>query len=95
MLQTFFGLIGGTLAFLGTIAPFVGIFIVYSYVKQKRAQENIVPPLDLIDAKKLDDMVSSQAQEYLRPLLSKQGYAEEEIQQILTRTSIGRPTFRR
>lgn len=95
MLGFFLALISGVLTFLASFAPFVGLAILYWFVQQRRAQANIVPPLDLIDAKKLDDMVAGQAQEYLRPLLSQQGYAEEEIQQILTRTSVGRPTFRR
>ena len=95
MLGFFLGVLGGVFTFVATISPFLGLALLYWFVQQRRAQENIVPPLDLIDAKKLDDMVSGQAQEYLRPLLSQQGYAEEEIQQILTRTSIGRPTFRR
>ncbi|MCA6536932.1 MAG: hypothetical protein IM585_22440 [Pseudanabaena sp. M135S2SP2A07QC] len=95
MLGFFLGILGGISRFIATNLPFIGLALLYLFVQQRLAQEEIVPPLDLIDAKKLDDMVAGQAQEYLRPLLSQQGYAEEEIQQILTRTSIGGPTFRR
>jgi hypothetical protein len=54
-----------------------------------------IPPLDLIDAKKLDDAVSKQVESVLKPMLEKSSYTTEQIGQILTRTSLGRTQFRR
>jgi len=71
------------------------LFLLYSYIRQMRAQALYVPPLDLVDAKKLDDMVARQVEEYLRPLLVSKGYTDKEISQILKRTSPGGGKFRR
>ncbi len=40
-------------------------------------------------------MVSKQVEEVLRPLLQSKGYKEEQVKEILTRTSLGGKTFRR
>lgn len=82
----------------GTGGLFVLIFLiggVIFFLKQRKGQELDIPPLDLLDAKKLDDMVSKQVEEVLRPMLQSKGYAEEQIQEILTRTSLGGKTFKR
>jgi hypothetical protein len=54
-----------------------------------------IPPLDLVDAKKLDDVVSKQVESVLKPMLERANYTTEQIGQILTRTSLGRIQFRR
>ena len=82
----------------GTGGLFVLIFLIGGivfFLKQRKGQELDIPPLDLLDAKKLDDMVSKQVEEVLRPMLESKGYAEEQIQEILTRTSLGGKTFKR
>jgi hypothetical protein len=58
-------------------------------------KENYIPPLDLLDAKKLDDMVSAQVSEALRPILQSEGHTEDGIKEILTRTSLGQKRFER
>lgn len=78
-----------------TIITIVVIFGVVLFLKQSKAQEYDIPPLDLVDAKKLDDMVSKQVESVLKPMLQTQNYNEEQIKQILTRTSSGNPRFRR
>jgi hypothetical protein len=75
------------LAIVATITYFVFV--------QRKAQEYDIPPLDVLDAKKLDEMVAKQVELSLLPLLRSKGYQEEQIDQILTRTSIGRKTLRR
>lgn len=85
------------LSFLGSsgvILVFIVIGIIL-YVKQRNAQQNDVPALDLVDAKKLDDMVASQVERALKPLLSKEGYSQESIEEALTRTSLGAKQFTR
>jgi hypothetical protein len=54
-----------------------------------------IPPLDLMDAKKLDDAVSKQVESVLKPMLEKNNYTNEQIGEILTRTSLGKIQFRR
>jgi hypothetical protein len=74
---------------------FVIVIVFIWFLIQRKAQENDIPPLDLIDAKKLDEMVSNQVELALKPMLQSNGYTEEQINQLLTRTSLGRPQFRR
>lgn len=78
----------------GLITPIIGIALLVFFIKQVKGQEYDIPPLDLVDAKKLDDMVASQVEEALKPILRSQGYPQEQIEQALTRTSLGR-SFRR
>lgn len=85
------GILGST-AYLVPIAAIIGVIF---FLKQRKGQELDIPPLDLLDAKKIDDMVSKQVEEVLRPMLQSKGYAEEQIQEILTRTSLGGKTFKR
>jgi hypothetical protein len=73
---------------------FAGYFIYFIW-QQRKAQEYDIPPLDVLDAKKLDEMVAKQVELSLLPLLRSKGYQEEQINQILTRTSTGRKTWRR
>jgi hypothetical protein len=80
---------------LGTLTPIVGIVLLVFFLRQSKAQEFDIPPLDLLDAKKLDEMVSTQAQAVIRPMLQSKGYTEEQMKQILTRTSVGGNAFRR
>lgn len=87
--------IGAILGALGSLALPIGIVILFLFLRQRKAQEYDIPPFDLIDAKKLDDMVSKQVEEVLKPMLESEGYPEEEIEQILTRTSLGGKKFRR
>lgn len=83
---------GGGIVVIGII---VAIIIFFFFIKQKKGQEYDIPPLDILDAKKLDEMVEKQIQIALKPLLQSKGYQEEEIEQILTRTSLGKKSFRR
>jgi len=70
---------------------FFGV-LVFFYLKQKKDDEFYLPPLDLIDAKKLDSTVASKVQSALLPLLQAEGYSEEDIEKILVRTSLlGKP----
>lgn len=85
------GIVGSTASFV-PIAAIIGVIF---FLKQRKGQELDIPPLDLLDAKKIDDMVSKQVEEVLRPMLQSKGYAEEQIQEILTRTSLGGKTFKR
>jgi hypothetical protein len=82
---------------LQSFAPaiLVCVIVFIWFLIQRKAQENDIPPLDLIDAKKLDEMVSNQVDLALKPMLQSNGYTEEQINQVLTRTSLGRPQFRR
>jgi hypothetical protein len=80
------------------LAPPVGFVLLVNYfLKKNLISGNIsIPPLDLMDAKKLDDMVSGQVEEALRPILQSNGYTEAQMEEILTRTSVsGNRTFRR
>lgn len=69
--------------------------IIFFYLRQSKGQGDTVPPLDLVDAKKLDDLVSKQTELALKPLLQSNGYSEDQIAEILTRTSATGKTFRR
>jgi hypothetical protein len=94
--MSIFNLFGGLFGSLGAFAPIVLITFLWFFVKQRKGQENDIPPLDLVDAKKLDDMVSKQVEEALRPILQSNGYTEAQMEEILTRTSAsGNRTFRR
>jgi predicted metal-dependent phosphotriesterase family hydrolase len=67
---------------------FSGIgYLIYLVIAQRKAQEYDIPPLDIIDGKKLDEMVAKQVKSSLIPLLQAQGYQEEQIKQILNRNS--------
>ncbi len=83
------------IAALGGIVPIIGIILLVFFLRQRKGQEIDIPPLDLVDAKKLDDMVSKQVEEVLKPMLQSKGYKEEQVKEILTRTSLGAKTFRR
>ncbi|MBD1803879.1 hypothetical protein H6F98_00095 [Microcoleus sp. FACHB-SPT15] len=83
------------IAALSGIVPVIGIILLVFFLRQRKGQEIDIPPLDLVDAKKLDDMVSKQVEEVLRPMLQSKGYKEEQVKEILTRTSLGGKTFRR
>lgn len=82
----------GGFVFFAIILVIVGVIF---FLRQRKAQEVDIPPLDLIDAKKLDDMVAKQVEDYLKPLLQSKGYSEEQVKEILTRTSLGGKSFRR
>jgi uncharacterized protein YneF (UPF0154 family) len=69
--------------------------IIFLILKHRQDEEKNIPPLDIVDAKKLDDMVVRQVEGTLQPILMSKGYAEEQIQEILTRTSTRAKTFRR
>ena len=62
--------------------------LIYLYFQQKKAEENTIPPLDLLDAKKLDSTVEMRVQAALKPVLAKEGYSDEDIQQIFTKTAL-------
>lgn len=81
--------------FLVTWLPLVFVIGLFFFLRQRKAQEKDIPPLDLVDAKKLDDMVSKQVEEVLKPMLQSKGYNEEQIKEILVRTSLGGKSFRR
>ncbi len=83
------------LAGLGSFVPIIAAVLLIFFLRQRKGQELDIPPLDLVDAKKLDDMVAKQVEEYLKPLLQNKGYNEEQIKEILTRTSLGGKPFRR
>jgi uncharacterized protein YneF (UPF0154 family) len=68
---------------------------IFLVLKHRHDEEKTIPPLDLVDAKKLDDMVVRQVEGTLQPILLNKGYAEAQIQEILTRTSTRGQTFRR
>lgn len=91
LFSTLSGILGSTASFV-PIAAIIGVIF---FLRQRKGQELDIPPLDLVDAKKLDDMVSKQVEEVLRPMLQSKGYAEEQIKEILTRTSLGGKTFKR
>jgi hypothetical protein len=91
MQQILYGLLG----LAGGFLPLIGFAFLFFFLKQRKGQDEDIPPLDLMDAKKLSEMVSKQVEQALRPLLSSEGYSEEQIQTILTRSSLGGATFRR
>jgi hypothetical protein len=66
--------------------------IIFFYLRQKKSEAGKIPPLDLIDAKKLDTTVASKVQAALLPLLQEEGYSDQDIEKILVRTSLlGKP----
>jgi hypothetical protein len=90
-LQAFIGwvfaswqLIGGT----------IGLWFLYQYLIQ-RGNKVDIPPLDKFDGIKLEDLVSKQVEAALLPMLRLNGYGEEEIKSILTKTSLNQQTFKR
>jgi hypothetical protein len=83
------------LALGGTFGTAIFIVITIFFLRQRKAQEFDIPPLDLIDAKKLDELVSSQVEIALKPMLKSSGYTEEQINEVLTRTSFRSPIIRR
>jgi hypothetical protein len=62
--------------------------LTYFFIKQRKAQEYDTPPLDLVDAKKLDSIVSAQVHTALAGFLKSEGYNEEQINQILVRQDL-------
>lgn len=94
-MDVLFSTLSGILGSTASLVPIAAIIGVIFFLKQRKGQELDIPPLDLLDAKKIDDMVSKQVEEVLRPMLQSKGYAEEQIQEILTRTSLGGKTFKR
>jgi len=82
-------------ALLGGFIPLIGIVALVFFLRQRKGQEEDIPPLDLVDAKKLDDMVAKQIEAALKPILRSDDYPEEQIQEILTRTSVKGRVFRR
>ena len=77
---------------MGAVPLLIFGAIVFLYLRQKKNEAGKIPPLDLIDAKKLDATVASQVQTALLPLLQSEGYSEQDIDKILTRTSLlGKP----
>ncbi len=87
---------GLSLTSLISALPLILVIAFILYLRQRKAQSEIdIPPLDLVDAKKLDDLVTKQVEEALKPLLESKGYTEEQMKEILTRTSLGKKTFRR
>jgi hypothetical protein len=91
-MQILLGLIVGGFVFIYIVIGIAGFFVFWT---QSKGREYDIPPLDLVDAKKLDDMVSKQVESVLKPMLENKGYNEEQIKEILTRTSAGSPRFRR
>lgn len=73
---------------------FIPLMLLFLWTRRD-GRAGTVPPLDLADAKKLDEMVSKQVEAALKPLLQADSYTEDQIQQILTRTSAGTQVFRR
>jgi hypothetical protein len=86
--------LGGTTALLLFTFPY-GLIFYKLFLQPKLGQEYDIPPFDRLDARKLDDMVAKQVSDTLKPILQECGYAEEQIQNILTRTSIGQKVFQK
>lgn len=80
---------------IGVISIPVAAWLLYKFLVQRKAQEYDVPALDKFDAIKLDAMVSQRVEVALKPMLQSNGYSEEEIKSILTKTSVKNPTFKR
>lgn len=74
--------------------PFI-IWFLYKFLVQRKAQEYDIPALDKFDAIKLDTLVSQRVENALKPMLQSNGYSEEEIKSILTKTSLKSSTFKR
>jgi hypothetical protein len=89
--QILFSLLG----MVGGFLPLIGFALLFFFLKQRKGQDEDIPPLDLIDGKKLGEMVSKQVEQALKPLLTSEGYSEEQIETILTRSSLGGAKFRR
>jgi hypothetical protein len=87
-----FEILGIGFALLST--PFI-IWFLYKFLVQRKAQEYDIPALDKFDAIKLDALVSQRVENALKPMLQSNGYTEEEIKAILTKTSLKSPTFKR
>jgi hypothetical protein len=79
-----------------SVVPFlVFVGLVFLYLKQKKSEAGTIPPLDLVDAKKLDSTVASKVQSALLPLLQEEGYSKQDVDKILVRTSLlGKPGSR-
>ncbi|TFI53476.1 hypothetical protein BLD44_015100 [Mastigocladus laminosus UU774] len=77
-MEWLFNFIGG----LGGLMPIIGIVLLVIFWRQSIAQEYNIPPLDLADAKKLDDMVSKQVEIVLKPMLQSKGYTEAGLTQL-------------
>jgi hypothetical protein len=80
--------------FFITYSVLFSVFQAIAFFGSKFDRQSI-PPLDLVDAKKLDDAVSKQVESVLKPMLERANYTSEQIGQMLTRTSLGRIQFRR
>jgi hypothetical protein len=80
---------------ISPLLPLLPLLILFFLWKRRDGRAGSVPPLDLADAKKVDEMVSKQVEAALKPLLQADSYTEDQIQQILTRTSAGTRVFRR
>jgi hypothetical protein len=70
-------------------------FQLWRRISEFLTKEDYIPPLDLLDARKLDDMISAQVSEALKPILQTEGHTDEGIKEILTRTSLGQKRFER
>jgi hypothetical protein len=90
-----FGLPYAIAGILGGLLPLLTVVLIVFFVMQRKGQEKDMPPLDLVDGKKLDVMVSHQVDAALKPLLKSEGYSDEQIVAILTPSSLGGPKFRR
>lgn len=80
---------------LGVVGFVILGVIIFFYSRQRNAEAKTVPPLDLVDAKKLDSMVAAKVQIALRPLLSEAGFSDDEIEEVLVRSSMVSSKFRR
>jgi hypothetical protein len=78
----------GWITGLGASGFIIFVALIYFFIKQRKAQEYDTPPLDLVDAKKLDLIVSAQVHTALASLLKSEGYNEEQINQILVRQDL-------
>lgn len=74
-------------AAIGGLVPIIVIVGFFFFIKQKKGQENTIPPFDSVDAMKLDKMVSKQVDIALVPILRAEGHSQEKMKKILTRTS--------
>jgi hypothetical protein len=81
-------MLGDFFAVGGVLFCLIGGFLLFLFLRQRNAEAKVIPPLDLLDAKKLDSTVEVRVQSALRPLLSKEGYSDEDIQQIFTKTAL-------
>jgi hypothetical protein len=93
-MDAFTGFIGWLFSSWQLIGGGVGLWFLYQYITQRGNQTDI-PPLDKFDAIKLEGLVSKQVEAALLPMLRSNGYGEEEIKSILTKTSLNKQTFKR